>query len=237
MMEAMLQEGLAQLGLPTDGAPALIRYAGLLAEWNKVMDLTAITDPADVVRLHFLDSAALLGLEDFREKRVVDVGTGAGFPGLVVAILCPGCQVTLLDPLEKRLGFIQEVIDRLGLSNVTLLHLRGEDGGRGPALREGFDFAAARAVADLSVLGELCLPFVKVGGWFLAMKSAGSDAELAAAQPLLEALGGRCGAGWDYTLPGAGITHRVWPVKKAESTPARYPRRWSKIKRGNSLQS
>ena len=106
MMEAMLQEGLAQLGLPTDGAPALIRYAGLLAEWNKVMDLTAITDPADVVRLHFLDSAALLGLEDFREKRVVDVGTGAGFPGLPLRILEPSVRLTLLDAQNKRVNFL-----------------------------------------------------------------------------------------------------------------------------------
>lgn len=236
-MEPVIAAGLAQFGLDPVKAKDLTVYGELLLAKNQVMNLTAITDPVQVATLHMLDCAALAAHWDLQGKTLIDVGTGAGFPGLVVAILCPGCQVTLLDPLEKRLGFIQEVIDRLGLSNVTLLHLRGEDGGRDPALREGFDFAAARAVADLSVLGELCLPFVKVGGWFLAMKSAGSDAELAAAQPLLEALGGRCGTGWDYTLPGAGITHRVWPVEKAESTPARYPRRWSKIKRGNSLQS
>ena len=152
MMEAMLQEGLAQLGLPTDGVPALIRYAGLLAEWNEVMDLTAITDPADVVRLHFLDSAALLGLEDFRGKRVVDVGTGAGFPGLPLRILEPSVRLTLLDAQNKRVNFLREVCRTLALEDVECVHGRAEEFARGR--RGAFDLAVSRAVAYLPVLAE-----------------------------------------------------------------------------------
>lgn len=229
MMEAMLQEGLAQLGLPTDGAPALIRYAGLLAEWNKVMDLTAITDPADVVRLHFLDSAALLGLEDFREKRVVDVGTGAGFPGLPLRILEPSVRLTLLDAQNKRVNFLREVCRTLALEDVECVHGRAEEFARGR--RGAFDLAVSRAVAYLPVLAELCLPLVKVGGRFLAMKSVGSDEELEAAGHAVALLGGRMEEPRDYRIPGTGICHRLVVVTKTAQTPAKYPRAFAKIKK------
>lgn len=230
-MRGAIEAGLAQLGLDPGKAEALTTYGQLLLEKNKVMNLTAITEPKDVAALHMLDCAALCGRFSLAGRTLVDVGTGAGFPGLVIAILCPDCAVTLLDPLEKRLCFIQEVIDTIGLSNITLVHARGEDAGRDPAYRQRFDFATARAVADLTVLCELCLPFVAVGGTFLAMKSVDSQAELDAARPLMGQLGGRPQEPWDYAVPGAQVVHRVWPIAKAGPTPEQFPRRWTKIRK------
>lgn len=230
-MRELIAAGLAQWGLDTVKADALTVYGEKLLVKNQVMNLTAITDPREVATLHMLDCAALCRRWDFEGRRLIDVGTGAGFPGLVIAILCPDCQVTLLDPLEKRLGFIQEVIDALGLSNVSLLHGRGEDAGRDPALRERFDYAAARAVAQLTVLSELCLPFVKVGGTFLAMKGVDSGDEAGEAKALLGQLGGRLEEPWDYAIPGTDVTHRVWPVAKGRPTPGQFPRRWSRIRK------
>lgn len=230
-MREIIAAGLAEWGLDAVKANPLTEYGKFLLEKNQVMNLTAITDPHQVATLHMLDCAALCVGRNLAGKTLIDVGTGAGFPGLVMAILCPECHVTLLDPLEKRLGFIQEVIGALGLSNVTLLHDRGEDAGRQEELREGFDLAVARAVAELSVLGELCLPLVKVGGSFLAMKSVDSAEEALAAKPLLGQLGGRVEPPWDYTIPGTQVTHRVWTVAKVAPTPAQFPRRWAKIKK------
>lgn len=229
-MRARIAAGLAQLGLDPAGAEALSAYGALLLETNRVMNLTAITQPEAVADLHMLDCAALCARFPLAGKRLVDVGTGAGFPGLVAAILERSCQVTLIDPLEKRLNFIRSVIEMLGLSNVTLLHLRGEDAGRERTLREAFDFAAARAVADLTVLGELCLPLVRVGGSFLAMKTVDSGDELQAALPHLERLGGRAEPPVDYLIPGTEVTHRVWPIAKVAPTPAGFPRRWKQIR-------
>lgn len=230
-MREIIAAGLGALGLDPVKANALTKYGELLLEKNQVMNLTAITEPQQVATLHMLDCAALCARWDFGGRRLIDVGTGAGFPGLVIAILCPDCQVTLLDPLEKRLKFIQEVVDTLGRSNVTLLHARGEDAGREKALRESFDYATARAVADLSVLGELCLPFVRVGGAFLAMKAVDSHQEVLSAKPLLGQLGGRVEEPVDYVIPGTEVTHRVWPITKIAPTPETFPRRWSKIKK------
>lgn len=229
-MRAVIEAGLRAWGLDADKAGALTVYGELLLEKNRVMNLTAITEPGAVATLHMLDCAALCAGFDLGAKRLIDVGTGAGFPGLVAAILRPDCQVTLLDPLEKRLGFIREVIEVLGLSNVKLLHARGEDAGREAGLRERFDFACARAVAEMKALSELCLPFVKVGGRFLAMKTVNSDAELDAARPLIGQLGGRVDTPWDYVIPGTEVAHRVWPIAKAGPTPGQFPRRWAKIR-------
>ena len=155
-MEALLKKGLAELRLDEGATPSLLRFGELLLEKNKVMNLTAITEPADVAALHFLDSAALLTLTDFKGKSVVDVGTGAGFPGMPLKILEPSIRMTLLDSLGKRITFLQEVCNELGLQNVQCVHARAEE--FAAEHRGQFDFATSRAVANLSVLCELCLP-------------------------------------------------------------------------------
>ena len=228
-MEQQLQAGLTALGLPTEGVPSLLRYGHLLMETNKVMNLTAITDPADIAALHFLDSAALLTLEDFRDKTVVDVGTGAGFPGLPLKILEPTIHLTLLDSLGKRVQFLERVCQELGLADVACIHGRAEE--FAAAHRESFDLAVSRAVAALPVLCELCLPLVRPGGKFLAMKSVDSDQELESARHAIEILGGAVSGVRDYAIPGTEVRHRLILVKKVKKTPEKYPRMFAKIKK------
>ena len=220
---------MSALSLPGSGVPALLRYAELLAEKNKVMNLTAITDPDDAARLHFLDSAALLGLEDFREKRVVDVGTGAGFPGLPLRILEPSVRLTLLDAQQKRVRFLENVCRELELPDVRCIHGRAEELDSG--MRESFDLAASRAVADLRILCELCLPFLRAGGRFLAMKSLACGEELEGARNAVRVLGGEVDGLRDYTIPGTDIQHRVVVIRKVRGTPEGYPRSFAKIKK------
>ena len=228
-MEAHLRKGLTELGLGDDAAPSLLRFGELLLEKNKVMNLTAITDPEDVVSLHFLDSAALLTLADLKDKTVVDVGTGAGFPGMPLKILEPSIRMTLLDSLGKRITFLQEVCDELGLQNVQCVHARAEE--FAAEHRQSFDFAVSRAVASLELLCELCLPYLKVGGRFLAMKGVDSGEEINRAARCISILGGRLLPSVDYVIPGANVRHRVVLVEKCTPTPNGYPRRWAKIQK------
>lgn len=228
-MEQLLREGLLVLGLPEDGVPALLRYAELLVEKNKVMNLTAITEPSDIAALHFLDSAALLTLADFRDKTVADVGTGAGFPGLPLKIVEPSIRLTLLDSLNKRIDFLGEVCADLGLSDVACVHGRAEE--FAAEHRESFDLVTSRAVANLRMLCELCLPLVKVGGCFLAMKSVDSGEELAQARGAIAALGAAVERQADYTIPGTEIRHRLIVLKKVRKTEKKYPRTFAKIKK------
>jgi len=228
-MQTILRAGLAELGLDETKAKPLETFARAVLEKNKVMNLTAITDDADFARLHLLDSAALLNVADFRGKRVVDVGTGAGFPGVPLRILCPDVRMTLLDSTGKRIDFLRETCDQLGLTGVDCVHERAEE--FAAEQRERFDLAVSRAVAALPVLCELCLPLVKVGGQFLAMKSARSDEELEGAMDAITTLGGRLADVVDYAIPGSDVTHRVIVIDKTDKTPKQYPRQYGQIKK------
>ncbi len=235
-MEQIIAAGLEELGLmgrvPEDAPAQLAQYGRMLLEKNQMMNLTAIRDPEGVARLHMLDCAALLKFCDFQGKTLIDVGTGAGFPGMVLKILAPSLRITFLDSLAKRLDWLTEVYEDLdGVDSITTFHGRAEEFGLNKSFRDSFDFATARAVADLRVLSELCLPFVKVGGRFLAMKSVDSGQELENAAHAVKLLGGRTAQVEDYPIPGTEITHRLIMVEKLAPTLKGYPRRWAKIQK------
>ena len=227
-MEALLRQGLAAMGLPETAAPGLADYAGRLLRQNEVMNLTAITDPTDVAHLHLLDSAAVAQHVPLAGKRVVDVGTGAGLPGMVLRILNPDFDLTLLDSLGKRVDFLREVCAALSLSRVDCVHARAEEFAR--EQRERYDLALSRAVAALPMLCELCLPLVKVGGQFLAMKSVDTEEEIESAKGAIRTLGGKIRRVADYTIPTSEVIHRVVVIEKVAPTPKTYPRAFAKIK-------
>lgn len=228
-MKEILTAGLTALGLDTSAADKLEQYAALLLEKNKVMNLTAITEARDVATLHLLDCAALLPRIEPAGKQVIDVGTGAGFPGMVLAILEPRAHFTLLDSLGKRVDFLREVCDALALRNVTCVHARAEE--FAAAHREAFDAAASRAVAQLNVLCELTLPLIRVGGQFAAMKSVSTDEEIRQAHSAIAQLGGRLGAVTDYTVPETDVVHRIVTIEKEKATPKQFPRAFARIKK------
>ena len=227
-MESILRDGAQALGLVLSEAQisAFARYGTLLLEKNAVMNLTAITEPAEVARLHFLDSLALLRLADFRGKRVVDVGCGAGFPGVPLLIGEPSIRLSLLDSTAKRMQWLSdELLPALGLEAECLTG-RAEELIEGR--RESYDVCVSRAVARLNVLCELCLPYVKVGGSFLAMKGAAAEDEAQEAGPAIRTLGGSVREMAEYSVGDA--VHRVVIIDKIRPTPAKYPRRFAKIK-------
>ena len=232
-MEHLIAQGLEQLGLqgrvPAGAAGQLAEYGRLLLEKNQVMNLTAIREEDGVARLHMLDCAALLGAADFEGKRLLDVGTGAGFPGLPLKILVPSLDATLLDSLGKRVDWLNEVSARLGLAGVRAIHARAEEQANRKDFRDSFDVVTARAVADLRLLCELCLPFVRVGGIFLSMKALDCDAELEGAAHAIKLLGGRVRQVAEYTVPGTDVTRRAVVIEKVAPTLKGYPRRWAKI--------
>ena len=230
-MEKLLRAGFAALGLPLDET-ALTRfetYYELLEERSKVMNLTAIHGETDVAQLHFLDSAALLTVEPLAGKSVIDVGTGAGFPGLPLKIAQPDISLTLLDSLDKRVRFLGDVCAAAGLTDVTCLHARAEEAPE--ELRGRFDAAVSRAVARLYLLCELTLPLVKVGGVFLAMKGPDCAEELDEARSAIRKLGGTYERTVTYTVPGTDVTHSVVVIRKTAATPPKYPRRWAKMQK------
>lgn len=211
------------LALTQEQVDRLCAFGAALIEKNKVMNLTAITDPEAVAKLHFADCLALLRIVDFRDKTVIDVGCGAGFPGIPLKLGEPTLRLTLLDSLQKRVNWLRETTELLGIE-ADCVAARAEEYGH----RELFDVATSRAVARLNVLCELCLPFVKTGGCFVAMKAAAAEEELQEAAQAIRLLGGRVDKIAPYEIDGAQRFAIV--IRKVKPTPPQYPRRFAKIK-------
>lgn len=206
------------------------KYFELLVEWNEKMNLTAITDESGVALKHFADSLSLLNFVDIpQNSTLADVGTGAGFPGVVLKIARPDIKLTLIDSLNKRLVFLGEVCAQLGIE-AELIHSRAEDGARDEKLRESFDFAVSRAVARMNVLSEYCLPYVKVGGAFCAMKGAQANEEFKESLNAINTLGGKLENKYFFELPENGGERAIAVVRKVRNTPQKYPRQSGKIK-------
>lgn len=201
-------------------------YYELLVEKNKVMNLTAITEYEEVLKKHFLDSLALSQLIDLNGKKckILDLGTGAGFPGIPLKIVFPELEITLMDSLNKRILFLQDVIAKLGLTGITAVHGRAEEAALKQEYREQFDYCVSRAVARLVSLSEFCLPFVKQGGCFVPYKSGEIKEELQEAQFALRELGGEYQKTQEYTLPNSDIHRTLIQIKKVKQTPKKYPR-------------
>mgnify|MGYP004499206585 FL=1 len=206
------------------------KYFELLVEWNEKMNLTAITDESGVALKHFADSLSLLNFVDIpQNSSLADVGTGAGFPGVVLKIARSDIKLTLIDSLNKRLVFLGEVCAQLGIE-AELIHSRAEDGARDEKLRESFDFAVSRAVARMNVLSEYCLPYVKVGGAFCAMKGAQANEEFKESLNAINTLGGKLEKKYFFELPENGGERAIAVVRKVKNTPQKYPRQSGKIK-------
>ncbi|WP_313803101.1 16S rRNA (guanine(527)-N(7))-methyltransferase RsmG [Cytobacillus sp.] len=201
-------------------------YYSTLVEWNEKMNLTAITDKPEVYLKHFYDSITAAFYFDFKEPiHICDVGAGAGFPSLPIKIAFPELHVTIVDSLNKRISFLEHLSNQLGLKNVQFIHDRAETFGQKKEHREAYDVVTARAVARLSVLSELCLPLVKVGGTFVAMKGASAKEELEAGKKAIAVLGGKLNQSYSFTLPQEESERNILIIKKEKSTPKKYPRK------------
>lgn len=229
MREEQILERLQACRIPCDSVLAgkLAAYMALLTEWNTRMDLTAVAEEAEMLDRHFTDSLIPLTLPGLvtTEGSAIDVGTGAGFPGLPLAMALPSLQMTLLDSQQKRLDFLAAVIEKTGTANVKLVHARAEDAARTPELREQYDLAMARAVAPLPVLAEYLLPFSRIGGKVLCWKGPGLQLELRQGRRAAHLLGGSAGEAIPLPIPGRDWNHQLLPIAKVQATPKQYPRR------------
>lgn len=203
-----------------------IKYMRLLQEWNEKINLTAITEDEEVVKKHFIDCIKAFKSDAIKNaKTIIDVGTGAGFPGLPIAIMNPEIKVTLLDSLNKRINFLNLVVRELGLKNVTTIHSRAEDGARKPELREKFDVATSRAVANMAVLSEFCMPYVKKDGYFVALKGPSIDEELQNGNNAIKILGGELRDIIEISIEETDLKHNIVEVEKVKVCPKTYPRK------------
>ena len=229
-MREKLIQGAAMLGVSLSAAQAdaLRRYYDILTERNRSVNLTRITEPDEVISKHFLDSLTPLPL-GLIKGRVIDVGSGAGFPGLVLKCAAPETELTLLDSLGKRVTFMRDVAEAMGISDgISFVHARAEDAGNDPKYRERFDAVVSRAVANMRTLAEWCLPFVKPGGYFLALKGPLAEAELEDAARAIEILGGRLETVHSAEIPFTELDHKIAVIKKIRKTPSQFPRRGGK---------
>jgi len=231
IISTIIKQGASELNieLPPEAVAAFRAYYDFLDKRGQHVNLTAISGVKDVARLHFLDSLALLKAETFANTRVIDIGSGAGFPGVPLKIAEPSIDLTLLDATGKRIKFLSELCAELGI-NATCLHARAEDAAHKVEMREKYDIALSRAVSQLNILCELCLPFVKVGGTLIAMKSIDSVDEISEASNAISTLGAELTQCFDYTIYETDITHRAVLIRKTSETPDKYPRRFAKIK-------
>ena len=221
-------KGLAELNIELNDTKIMqfLDYYELLVEKNKVMNLTAITEYEEVVVKHFLDSISIGKYVDFKEgESLIDVGTGAGFPGIPLKITYPELNITLLDSLNKRIKFLVEVKDNLNLANLDMIHGRAEDYGQDVKYREQYDYCVSRAVANMSTLAEYCLPFVKVGGYFISYKSGNVTDELKAAKKALNILGADVEKVESFMLPGSDISRTLVFIRKYDKMKKKYPRK------------
>lgn len=203
-----------------------LNYYELLVEWNSFMNLTAITDFDEVILKHFVDSISLCKYISFQHgDTLIDIGTGAGFPGIPIKIICPDCKITLLDSLNKRINFLNTVIEQLHLTDIITIHGRAEDIAKTKEHRENYNYAISRAVANLSTLSELCIPFVKQNGYFISYKSEKGNEELLEAKNAIEILGGSVDKQISYQLPDSDLSRNLILIRKRNITPKKYPRK------------
>lgn len=235
MNKDLFIQGIKELGGEVSGKQLeqFASYSKLLVEWNEKMNLTAVTDDDGISVKHFLDSILPIYHIDFSgADSIADIGTGAGFPGIPLKIMMQAKELTLIDSLNKRIGFLKTVYDEIGLENVSCIHGRAEDLGKDKTYRERFDAVVSRAVANMTVLCEYCLPFVKVGGMFVALKAEGADDEVESAKVMIGTLGGKVEEIVSAPLPMSDMTRKLVVVRKLKSTPDKFPRRADKIKKG-----
>ena len=226
--EELLRNSAASIGVELNDTQIaqFIKYYEILVEWNSFMNLTGITEYEEVVQKHFVDSLVLSKAIDVDQiESLIDVGTGAGFPGIPLKIAYPHLQVTLLDSLQKRIKFLDEVVNQLGLDNVETIHGRAEDFAKPSMKRESYDVCVSRAVANLSSLSEYCLPYVKLGGCFIPYKSGKVDEELAEAKKAVFLLGGKIEEEVKFDLPDSDISRSLIKIRKVSATPKKYPRK------------
>lgn len=230
----LMEESVKNLGISIDRNQysQFEKYKNLLKEWNEKMNLTAITEDEEIFKKHFIDSIKVFEFKEvLKAKNIIDVGTGAGFPGIPMKIMMPEVKLTLLDSLNKRLNFLRAVSEELELSDVQFVHSRAEDGARLEEHRENYDIAVSRAVANLTLLSELCIPYVKKGGYFVALKGPAVEDEIKDATKAIEILGGMLREVKEITIEEMDYKHNLVIIEKVKNTPKIYPRSSAAIKK------
>ncbi|HZX21086.1 MAG TPA: 16S rRNA (guanine(527)-N(7))-methyltransferase RsmG [Clostridia bacterium] len=227
----ILKHGTKEMNIEISHSQAeqFIKYKDILLEWNQKMDLTTITEDKEIIIKHFLDSLSCIQTKYLKnEGKMIDVGTGAGFPGIPLKIILPDIKLTLLDSLKKRIGFLEEVCSELGLNGIEFIHGRAEDFGQNESYREKYKYVVSRAVAALNVLTEYCLPFAQVGGHFICQKGPKLIEEIKDAQKAIKVLGGEIVEQIKTELPFSDRDHHILVIEKIKQTPIKYPRKAGK---------